>query len=272
MGAGDIKAAFEALLFRWAGVESLAVDSRGPYVDARELAFLEKYLGDSYREFTAAGQPFGTYPSIAANGLAVTAIYKSLIQTLETLFFAQTAVSVLASANDLEAGLTAALESPYFAYSLLDFRQNLGPNETPSPTPGNLGAVIDLIESFAPTLTFGGTATYYTKALSGLAGMSTIAFAGDHAAYAAFVTPYLASIADADLRALAVGIMSNPTVLARRTMKRSSARPAQTLLSAARAMTRCSAAPAAISTSMPPAMATTSSSMLVRRWTRTNCC
>ncbi|WP_138503218.1 RHS repeat-associated core domain-containing protein [Nostoc sp. PA-18-2419] len=38
----------EALLYRWAGVENVATNSRGSNVDARKLTFLEKYVGEDF--------------------------------------------------------------------------------------------------------------------------------------------------------------------------------------------------------------------------------
>ncbi|MBD2167309.1 hypothetical protein H6G04_23240 [Calothrix membranacea FACHB-236] len=38
----------EALLYRWAGVQSVATNSRGTYVDGRKLAFLETFFGDNF--------------------------------------------------------------------------------------------------------------------------------------------------------------------------------------------------------------------------------
>lgn len=40
--------AFQDLLFRWAKVENIPRDSRGPYVDARELGFLEAMMGERF--------------------------------------------------------------------------------------------------------------------------------------------------------------------------------------------------------------------------------
>lgn len=43
-----LTAAVLPILYRWAGVETIAAGSRGPYVDARKLAVLEKFVGQSY--------------------------------------------------------------------------------------------------------------------------------------------------------------------------------------------------------------------------------
>ncbi|MBD2340809.1 hypothetical protein H6G64_27970, partial [Calothrix sp. FACHB-156] len=38
----------EALLYRWAGVQNIATNSRGTYVDGKKLAFLETFFGDNF--------------------------------------------------------------------------------------------------------------------------------------------------------------------------------------------------------------------------------
>jgi Ca2+-binding RTX toxin-like protein len=39
-----------SILFRWAGVDAVTAGSRGPYVDAQELAFLEKFVGHGFSQ------------------------------------------------------------------------------------------------------------------------------------------------------------------------------------------------------------------------------
>ncbi|QIR40677.1 hypothetical protein HCG51_30950 [Tolypothrix sp. PCC 7910] len=38
----------EALIYRWAGVQNIATNSRGTYVDGKKLAFLETFFGDNF--------------------------------------------------------------------------------------------------------------------------------------------------------------------------------------------------------------------------------
>jgi RHS repeat-associated protein len=49
---GDISGASDlirSILFRWAGVDGVSSTSRGIYVDAKELGFLEKFIGQNFR-------------------------------------------------------------------------------------------------------------------------------------------------------------------------------------------------------------------------------
>ena len=48
---------FEQLLFRWAGVDHILPDSRGSFIDARRLAFLEKTMGREFRGIDMSGDP-----------------------------------------------------------------------------------------------------------------------------------------------------------------------------------------------------------------------
>ncbi|MFM0592223.1 calcium-binding protein [Paraburkholderia dilworthii] len=57
----SLKAAAEAILFQWAGVSQVAPKSRGDMIDARQLGFVERYLG---RPFNTTGD--GVNPGIRA--------------------------------------------------------------------------------------------------------------------------------------------------------------------------------------------------------------
>jgi len=57
---GDVDnfdSAIEAILFRWAGVQELDPASRGPHIDARKLAFLEKFTGRKWMHQSGASNP-----------------------------------------------------------------------------------------------------------------------------------------------------------------------------------------------------------------------
>ena len=63
LSATDLHAAFESLMLRWAGVDTLDPTSRGYYVDARHLAFVEAYFGDTYQEQTLLTGEISTVPT-----------------------------------------------------------------------------------------------------------------------------------------------------------------------------------------------------------------
>lgn len=50
-------AAFEAMLYRWAGADDVTTGSRGQYVDAKHLAVLEQFYGQPYVDSDGTGIP-----------------------------------------------------------------------------------------------------------------------------------------------------------------------------------------------------------------------
>lgn len=48
----------EEIMLRWAGVQDVPPDSRGEYIDARILAFLEQYNNEPYYHVTGGADPF----------------------------------------------------------------------------------------------------------------------------------------------------------------------------------------------------------------------
>lgn len=193
---------FEALLLRWAGVDGVAIDSRGPYVDARHLAFVEAFFGEGYREVRSdLGQEVRTYPGRPYFALGIEASYQNVITVLETAFLAQTAFSTIARGGEL----AAAFANPYFFYTLLDFGSAQGSNAP--ETPGNIGLVTELILESIPE-GIGAAAGYLSKALAGLEGMVTIAFDGNRTAYSAAIAANLAAIDDPLLRQIASSIVN----------------------------------------------------------------
>ena len=48
----------KAILFRWAGVDGLSPTSRGQNIDARELGFLERLMGEEFRQLGSYSDPY----------------------------------------------------------------------------------------------------------------------------------------------------------------------------------------------------------------------
>jgi RHS repeat-associated protein len=66
----------EALLYRWAGVENVATNSRGSNVDARKLTFLEKFFGEDFLQN-------GSNPNPGSQaGNAITGLWNDLFREL----------------------------------------------------------------------------------------------------------------------------------------------------------------------------------------------
>lgn len=78
------------ILFRWAGVDEVDPGSRGGYVDAQELEFLEKLTGQPFLQLGAYSNPQGTQ---AAAGIAEA--FKAAFDHFYATLLAQTAAGAL---------------------------------------------------------------------------------------------------------------------------------------------------------------------------------
>ncbi|MDX8496418.1 calcium-binding protein, partial [Mesorhizobium sp. VK22B] len=207
MSPEQLRAAFEDLMLRWASVDGVADGSRGQYVDAQHLAFVEKFFGVEYKEIYA-GQQTTSSPTTEQFGANIEASFDQIVDAMLTAFLAQTAGSTIARGGDL----TAALESPYFFYALLDFRHEWPEGTTPPETPGNVGMVLDLIKGMMPEGA-GAAAKYLSKTIAGLDGIVSAAFEGNRAAYVTTASTVLSTIADHDLRLIATEIVGGTAAL-----------------------------------------------------------
>jgi hypothetical protein len=205
MSPAELDAAFQALLLRWAGVDQVDSASRGPFVNAQHLAFVEKFFGETYREIQR-NEELRTYPSTPAFGQEVEKAFQQISSALETIFLSQVALSVLARGGGAEAFTS----NPYFFYSLLDLSDH-GANDPQPDTPANIGAVVDLLVAFAPSEE-GAALSYLSKVLSGLAGTAYLAFDGDRVAYAEAVIPHLAVIGDDVIRTITTKIVDGTAI------------------------------------------------------------
>jgi Ca2+-binding RTX toxin-like protein len=201
---------FQTLLLRWAGVDQTDPNSRGAYVDARHLAFVEAFFDDQYRELRTSNSQsvLHTSPTTAGAGAAIEANFAGIVDVLLTMVLAQSVTSAIARGGSFEA----ALSSPYLAYSLLDFRTELAEGEEASPTPGNLGVVIALLKAAAPQ-EFGAAVSWFEKGLAGLPALTAAAFEGSAQDYRAFVEPLLADITDPTLRQIAIEVAKGTALI-----------------------------------------------------------
>ncbi|WP_342722668.1 calcium-binding protein [Bradyrhizobium sp. B097] len=208
MTPAELRAALGDLLLEWAGVDGIDPRSRGEFVDARHLAFVEAFFGDTYREVLSAhGQELRTYPGSLSAGRSIEASFESIISVLEIAFLSQVARSVVARGGDM----STAVSSPYFFYSLLELSQPAAGDPAPD-TPGNIGLVVDLITTVMPEHA-GAQVSYLERALLGLDGMIAIAFNGDRQAYASTVLPHLGVISDAVLHDISSHIVDGTALV-----------------------------------------------------------
>ncbi|MGQ0685617.1 calcium-binding protein [Bradyrhizobium sp.] len=198
----ELKSQFEQLLLRWAGVDGVDPASRGPYVDARHLTFLERFYGDDYR-ISEFGEEVSSYPTDAGRGDLLEAAFQAIVSVYEVAFLAQVAQSGFAR-DTLDA--SDALRNPYFFYCLLDFTK-YEPGDPAAPdTPGNLGMVVDFIVAMSP-VAIGDKTAYLIRALSGLDGAVEVAFEGDRQAYEAAIASAVDGIDDGTIHDIASHII-----------------------------------------------------------------
>lgn len=198
----ELRAQFEALLLRWAGVDGVNPVSRGEFVNAQHLAFVEKFFGTDYREEYAGGT-LTTSPSSQVFGSQIETSFGQLADTMLTMFLAQATASFVARGGALET----ALDNPYFFYSMLDFGSGHPAGTPPPATPGNVAQVLELILGLKPSET-GAAAEYLVATIGGMDGMAYTAFGGDRTAYLSATQTVLSPITDPDLLQIATAIVS----------------------------------------------------------------
>jgi Ca2+-binding RTX toxin-like protein len=199
MSSGQLRAAFENVVLKWANAESIDPASRGVYVDARHLAVLEAFYGTAYTDPSGDPNPHHLY------GPGVEAAYQNLISSDLLQFAGQMPVSYAQLTGD-GSGLSS---SPYTPLGLLA--------EPSVADPLHFDAAVMLLRSFAPA---GADAAleYYGHAMPVLAGAIVNVFGGNAAAYAAQLQtdfqdrPDLAELVDLAMKPLLFGGPSADTV------------------------------------------------------------
>ncbi|MCZ7929171.1 calcium-binding protein [Agrobacterium pusense] len=202
----ELRTSFEALMLRWAGVDQVLAGSRGPFVNAAHLEFLENFFGVGFLETTVSGQPFSTSPTQARSAANIEPAFDQVVNVLLTAFLSQVGRSVLMRGGDI----SEVVLSPYFTYALLDFSKPATDAAAP-PTFGNVGLVLELLTQMLPKET-GEAAAFLVKALGGLRGVLPTLFKGSHADYLAVAKPALDSIASPFLKEIAHAIARGDAV------------------------------------------------------------
>jgi Ca2+-binding RTX toxin-like protein len=87
----DVKSDFIDILYNWAGVENVVSTSRGPYVDAKKLAFLEAYTGSNFINGAASSLPSNQPESAQAR--EIDSQFNELVDRLLGNFMIQTSMS-----------------------------------------------------------------------------------------------------------------------------------------------------------------------------------
>lgn len=125
-----------AIMFRWAGVDEIDPGSRGPYIDARELAFLEKLMGQAFLQRGHWSNPavFAGYDLQEAFHIALNNVYARLAaqsaggELFEGNWFYNVATDAFEGVTGLNQGRLDALETEAAALSTRAARQDFWEN------------------------------------------------------------------------------------------------------------------------------------------------
>ncbi|MBY5420928.1 calcium-binding protein, partial [Rhizobium leguminosarum] len=192
----ELKSQFQQLLLRWAAVDDLEPTSRGQFVDARHLAFVEKFFGSEYQEFYA-GNLVTTSPGKQQFGDRIEASFDSITDLLLTNFLAQTDMSKFIRTGDIDS----LVSSPYFALSVL----TLNASDDSADIKALVEQASTLLLSARPG-DLGTTAEFLVKGFLGLDGVVASTFDGDRGAYLATLGPQLNVMTDSTLSAIVASI------------------------------------------------------------------
>lgn len=105
LSRSDLVARFEVLLLEWAGVDQIQSGSRGAYVDAKHLGFVEAFFGDAYHEVRGGSSSF-TSPSNAGAGAIIEASFQAIAELMLTIFLAQASISTIERGGSLESAFS----------------------------------------------------------------------------------------------------------------------------------------------------------------------
>lgn len=199
----DLKSQFEQLLLRWAAVDSIEQTSRGQFVDARHLAFVEKFFGSEYQEIYAGGQ-LTTSPSKEQFGDRIEASFDDITNLLLTNFLAQSDISKFIRTGDV--GTIAS--SPYFPLAVL----NLAASDDSADLAVLVEQVFTLLVGLRPGET-GDAAEFLIKGFLGLDGVISAAFKGDREAYVAALEPQLGLMGNTILSQIVTSIADGSVLL-----------------------------------------------------------
>ena len=191
----DLRSQFEQLLLRWAAVDEMEPTSRGQFVDARHLAFVEKFFGSGYQEIRSGSQAT-TSPTTEQFGNRIESSFDSIIDLLLTNFLAQSEISKLIRTGDFETTVS----SPYFALSVL----TLAADESV-----DLSALVEQASSLllnARPGALGDAAEFLIKGFLGLDGVAASSFDGDRGAYLAALEPQLSLVNNLILSSIVTSI------------------------------------------------------------------
>ncbi|WP_172402057.1 calcium-binding protein [Ensifer aridi] len=171
--AGQLRAKFESLLQTWAGVTNVPVDDRGEHIDAKIVAFMEKYF--------ASELAVGSDRTITARFAdVINANYDTVVDVLFTRFLSQAHVS----AFDLGVDPMQVIASPFISLAPIDY------NHDSDSLEGSIDRAVELAIAIAP-VSDNRKLDYYSKVVSGFLGFKYEYFSNDNAKFKAYILPKL---------------------------------------------------------------------------------
>lgn len=199
MTARELRGQFESLLWRWAGVDGVDPVSRGAYVNAVHLAFVEKFYGTTFSQMqggTVYHNPF------EASGLVVERVYEKMLSSMLVHYMSQAAYSVYATNGD--AALAEA--SPWYPLYFLEY------DDVSDRVTGDVNAVLQLVVDRAPgSLT--DQVRYYDLLMEVLRGVAVDNYGSKAADLLAALSGALGEISDAAMREFIVERLNGLQVL-----------------------------------------------------------
>lgn len=79
---GQVRELAEQIIYRWARVEGVATDSRGSFVDGRQLGAMEAFFGESFDVTTRSGRFISNNPTTALMGQQLTQSWNMLFESI----------------------------------------------------------------------------------------------------------------------------------------------------------------------------------------------
>lgn len=82
------------IILKWTGADTISSDSRGEFIDARELTALEKFMGQEFSGIAEQGSSESTFPNSQAANI-LNAAFSALVEHVYAQLFSQTSMKFL---------------------------------------------------------------------------------------------------------------------------------------------------------------------------------
>ncbi|MEI6056438.1 MAG: calcium-binding protein, partial [Lentisphaerota bacterium] len=152
--ASELSEKFEAILFRWAGVDTIAADSRGGNIDARQLAVLEKMFAEEFEGYGVVETAERSSNPNTAAGAQLNQVYDDLSQKLYNNFIIESYLKeyVMLGAVERQNDGTVRINEEIAGFILNYQKQPTSPNPLNPPPEFKVKfyALVNTLKAFAP--------------------------------------------------------------------------------------------------------------------------